>query len=81
MPVTLPREAWSAWLGETAASADELQAVLKPYPSSARVVADPSCQSGSIKDFQFQATARGEHKRKNPPARRLAGCPKVRGSD
>jgi putative SOS response-associated peptidase YedK len=33
MPVILPREAWSAWLGETAANADELQAMLKPFPA------------------------------------------------
>jgi putative SOS response-associated peptidase YedK len=33
MPVILPREAWSAWLGETVASADELQALLRPFPA------------------------------------------------
>jgi len=33
MPAILPPEAWSAWLGETAASARELQALLKPYPA------------------------------------------------
>src|SRR5216684_947505 len=33
MPVILPREAWSAWLGEYPASADALQALLKPYPA------------------------------------------------
>ncbi len=33
MPVVLPREAWAAWLGEEPATADELQALLTPYPA------------------------------------------------
>lgn len=32
MPVILPREAWPVWLGETAASPDDLKALLRPYP-------------------------------------------------
>jgi putative SOS response-associated peptidase YedK len=32
MPVILPRETRSAWLGEEPASADELHALLKPFP-------------------------------------------------
>jgi putative SOS response-associated peptidase YedK len=33
MPVILPREAWSVWLGETEAVAEELLALLRPYPA------------------------------------------------
>jgi putative SOS response-associated peptidase YedK len=33
MPVILPSEAWSTWLREEPASADELQALLKPFPA------------------------------------------------
>jgi putative SOS response-associated peptidase YedK len=33
MPVILPREAWAAWLGEEPARADELLALLKPFPA------------------------------------------------
>ena len=33
MPVILPREAWARWLGEEPVSADELRALLKPYPA------------------------------------------------
>ena len=33
IPVILPREAWSARLGEEQASADELQALPKPFPA------------------------------------------------
>jgi putative SOS response-associated peptidase YedK len=32
MPVILPEEIWPAWLGETAASNDELKAMLAPAP-------------------------------------------------
>jgi len=32
MPVLLAPDCWAAWLGETAASAAELKAMLKPYP-------------------------------------------------
>jgi putative SOS response-associated peptidase YedK len=35
MPVILPREAWPLWLSEQPASADELQALLKPLPARA----------------------------------------------
>jgi putative SOS response-associated peptidase YedK len=34
MPVGLPRAAWPAWLGEQPAEADDLLALLCPYPSS-----------------------------------------------
>ncbi len=32
MPVLLAPDRWAAWLGETAATADDLKAMLKPYP-------------------------------------------------
>jgi putative SOS response-associated peptidase YedK len=34
MPVSLPRNAWRAWLGEEPPEADDLLALLRPYPSS-----------------------------------------------
>jgi putative SOS response-associated peptidase YedK len=33
MPVILPRAAWRRWLGEDEATADELLALLTPYPA------------------------------------------------
>ena len=33
MPVILPEAAWAPWLGETPATAAELQALLRPYPT------------------------------------------------
>ena len=33
MPVILPPEAWHRWLGEEEAGADELLALLRPYPA------------------------------------------------
>jgi putative SOS response-associated peptidase YedK len=33
MPVILPPAAWAAWLGEEEASADELVALMRPYPA------------------------------------------------
>jgi putative SOS response-associated peptidase YedK len=50
MPVILPREAWSAWLGEEPASADELQAVLKPYPAERMRVYSVSSRVNSVKN-------------------------------
>jgi putative SOS response-associated peptidase YedK len=35
MPVLLPTESWAAWLGETAATEQELKAMLKPFPGAA----------------------------------------------
>jgi putative SOS response-associated peptidase YedK len=35
MPVLLPADRWSAWLGETAATEAELKSLLKPYPGAA----------------------------------------------
>jgi putative SOS response-associated peptidase YedK len=36
MPVILDAADYPAWLGETPATRDELQALLKPRPSSSR---------------------------------------------
>jgi putative SOS response-associated peptidase YedK len=33
MPVILPPEAWSVWLGEEPADAERLKALLAPYPA------------------------------------------------
>lgn len=38
MPVTLPPDSWSRWLGETASSEDELLALLRPLPRSSLAV-------------------------------------------
>jgi putative SOS response-associated peptidase YedK len=35
MPVILPADAYSAWLGEDSASPPELLPLLKPYPADA----------------------------------------------
>jgi len=35
MPVVLAQHNWSAWLGESAAQADDLKAMLAPYPGEA----------------------------------------------
>jgi putative SOS response-associated peptidase YedK len=34
MPVILPKQAWSLWLGEDAATSEELLALLVPYPAA-----------------------------------------------
>lgn len=33
MPVILPREAWTRWLGEEPVEKAELQALLRPFPA------------------------------------------------
>jgi putative SOS response-associated peptidase YedK len=50
MPVILPREAWSAWLGEEAASASELQALLKPFPAERMRAYPVSAKVNSVKN-------------------------------
>jgi putative SOS response-associated peptidase YedK len=45
-----PREAWSAGLGETAAGADELQALLKPFPAERMRVYSISSRVNSFKN-------------------------------
>jgi putative SOS response-associated peptidase YedK len=50
MPVILPREAWSAWLGEEPASAAELQALLKPFPAERMRAYPVSASVNSVKN-------------------------------
>jgi putative SOS response-associated peptidase YedK len=50
MPVILPREAWSAWIAEEPASADELQALLKPYPAEQMKTCSISTRVNSVKN-------------------------------
>jgi putative SOS response-associated peptidase YedK len=50
MPVILPREAWSAWLGEQPASAAELQALLKPLPAERMRAYPVSTKVSSVKN-------------------------------
>jgi putative SOS response-associated peptidase YedK len=47
MPVILPREAWSAWLGEEPASTDELLRLLQPYPAERMRVYSVSSRGNS----------------------------------
>jgi putative SOS response-associated peptidase YedK len=48
MPVILPREAWSARLGEEPASTAELQALLKPFPAEAMRAYPVSAKVNSV---------------------------------
>jgi len=50
MPVILPREAWSAWLGEEPASGDDLKALLKPYPAECMRAYPVSTRVNSVKN-------------------------------
>jgi putative SOS response-associated peptidase YedK len=50
MPVILPREAWSAWLGEEPASADELKALLRTFPAVRMRVYSVSSRVNSVKN-------------------------------
>jgi putative SOS response-associated peptidase YedK len=50
MPVILPHEAWSAWLGQEPASADELQALLKPFPAERMRAYSVSSRVNSVKN-------------------------------
>jgi putative SOS response-associated peptidase YedK len=50
MPVILPREAWATWLGEEPVSADELQALLKPFPAEAMRAYPVSTRVNSVKN-------------------------------
>ena len=46
----LPREAWSAWLGEEPVSEDELHALLKPFPAERMRVYSVSSRMNSVKN-------------------------------
>jgi putative SOS response-associated peptidase YedK len=49
MPVILPRPAWRRWLGEDRAEADELRALLRPYPAEAMRVYPVSPRVGNVR--------------------------------
>jgi putative SOS response-associated peptidase YedK len=50
MPVILPRTAWRRWLGEDRAEADELLALLRPYPSEAMRAYPVSPRVGNVRN-------------------------------
>jgi putative SOS response-associated peptidase YedK len=50
MSVVLPREVWATWLGENQASADELQALLKPFPAEHTRAYPVSAKANSVKN-------------------------------
>jgi len=50
MPVILPPEVWPLWLGETEASAPELLALLRPYPSEAMRVYPVGLRVGNVRN-------------------------------
>jgi putative SOS response-associated peptidase YedK len=50
MPVILPRESWSKWLGEEPADRDELQWLLKPYPAERMRAYPVSTRVSSVKN-------------------------------
>jgi putative SOS response-associated peptidase YedK len=50
MPVVLKPEAWSIWLGEEAAEASALNALLKPFPSDEMICWPVSTRVGNVKN-------------------------------
>jgi putative SOS response-associated peptidase YedK len=50
MPVILDRPAWPAWLGEAAADAERLKALLVPYPAERMVIWPVSKRVGNVKN-------------------------------
>jgi len=50
MPVILPREAWPPWLGEETADADQLKALLIPYPSDQMTMWRVDRRVGNVKN-------------------------------
>jgi putative SOS response-associated peptidase YedK len=50
MPVILPREAWRRWLGEDRAEADELLALLRPYPAEAMRAYRVAARVGNVRN-------------------------------
>ena len=50
MPVILPREAWPRWLGEAETSADELNALLTPFPPEGMRIYSVSPRVNSVKN-------------------------------
>jgi putative SOS response-associated peptidase YedK len=50
MPVILPPEAWPLWLGEETADADQLKALLIPYPSDQITMWPVDKRVGNVKN-------------------------------
>jgi putative SOS response-associated peptidase YedK len=50
MPVILPPEKWSLWLGQDAAEAAELKAVLRPYPAEDMTMWPVSARVGNFRN-------------------------------
>jgi putative SOS response-associated peptidase YedK len=50
MPVVLKPDAWPAWLGEEPADAQQLKALLVPYPSAEMVCWPVSARVGNVKN-------------------------------
>ena len=50
MPVILASDAWSAWLGETNAKAEELQSLCRPFPSDRMTAWPVSARVGNVKN-------------------------------
>ena len=50
MPVILPRRAWRSWLGEERAEADELLALLRPYPAEAMRAYPVAARVGNVRN-------------------------------
>ncbi|MGO8918245.1 MAG: SOS response-associated peptidase [Stellaceae bacterium] len=50
MPVILPPEAWSRWLGEEPVEKAELQALLKPFPAERMRAYPVSTRVNSVKN-------------------------------
>jgi putative SOS response-associated peptidase YedK len=50
MPVILPRKAWRSWLGEDRAGAEELLALLCPYPAAAMRAHPVSLRVGNVRN-------------------------------
>lgn len=50
MPVVLAPDCWDAWLGEVAANADALKALLKPHPSERMTLWPVSKRVGNVRN-------------------------------
>ena len=50
MPVILPPEAWSVWLGEDAVEERDLKALLAPYPADDMTMWPVSARLGNVKN-------------------------------
>jgi putative SOS response-associated peptidase YedK len=50
MPVILPHQAWRRWLGEDPGEAEELLALLLPYPAAAMRAYPVSPRVGNVRN-------------------------------